>query len=97
MSGSTARLQAVSAVTNYKPISPPLNFAETPASELFGVNVFGTTAMEQVLPKQVFKALKRTLEKGEKLDNSIADVIASDTLSDMVDRRSRRLSRPCAR
>ena len=41
MSGSTARMAAIAAVTNYKPISPPMNFAETPSGELFGSNVFG--------------------------------------------------------
>ena len=68
MSGSTARLQAIAAVTNYKPFSPPMNFAETPSGELFGANVFGTAEMETRLPKPVFKSLKRTIERGEKLD-----------------------------
>ncbi len=76
MSGSTARLQAIAAVTNYKPISPPMNFTETPSSELFGANVFSMAEMEQRLPKQVFKSLKRTIERGEKLDISVADVVA---------------------
>jgi glutamine synthetase len=76
MSGSTARLQAIAAVTNYKPISAPLNFAETPSSELFGMNTFGTAEMETRLPKAVFKSLKRTIERGEKLDASVADVVA---------------------
>ena len=40
MSGSTARLDAIAAVTQYKPISPPMNFAETPSGELFGSNRF---------------------------------------------------------
>ncbi|MCH5373416.1 MAG: glutamine synthetase III, partial [Planctomycetes bacterium] len=79
MSGSTARLQAVAAVTNYKPISPPMNFTETPSSELFGANVFSMAEMEKRLPKVVFKSLKRTIEKGEKLDITVADVVA-DTM-----------------
>ncbi len=77
MSGSTSRLQAIKAVTNYRPISPPLNFAETPSSELYGSNVFGLTEMQKRLPKQVFRSLKRTIEKGEKLDCSVADTVAS--------------------
>jgi glutamine synthetase len=72
MSGSTARLQAIAAVTNYKPFSPPMNFAETPSGELFGANVFGTAEMETRLPKPVFKSLKKTIERGEKLDPSTA-------------------------
>ena len=46
MSGSVSRLQAISAVTNYEPISEPLNFAETPAKALFGVNVFSQAVIE---------------------------------------------------
>src|SRR5580704_6376991 len=76
MSGSTARLQAIAAVTNYKPISTPMNFAETPSGDLFGSNVFGLSVMEKRLPKAVFKSLKRTIEKGEKLDSTVADVVA---------------------
>ena len=77
MSGGTARVQAIAAVTNYKPNQPPMNFAQTPANELFGANVFGSSEMEKRLPKEVFKSLKRTIERGEKLDVSVADVVAS--------------------
>lgn len=77
MSGSSARLQAIAAVTNYKPISEPLNFAETSSSSLFGCNVFNQNVMKQRLPKEIFKALQRTVEHGEKLDVSIADVVGS--------------------
>ena len=77
MSGSNARLQAIAAVTNYRPLSPPMNFAETSSSELFGSNVFGMAEMERRLPKQVYKSLKQTIEQGEKLDVSLADVVAT--------------------
>ncbi|MBX9655152.1 glutamine synthetase III [bacterium] len=77
MSGSSARLQAVSAVTNYRPISPPLDFSKTPSGELFGVNVFGLTEMKARLPKEIFKSLKKTIETGAKLDATSADVVAS--------------------
>lgn len=77
MSGSTARMQAISAVTNYKPISAPLNFAETPTGELFGSNVFGDKEMKERLPKHVYKSLKRTIDLGAKVDSSIADAVAS--------------------
>ena len=33
--------------------------------------------MQKRLPKQVFKSLKKTIEKGEKLDCSVADTVAS--------------------
>ncbi len=75
--GKSARMAAVSAVTNYRPISEPLNFIDTPASMLFGSNVFNKQVMKTRLPKQVFKALCKTIESGEKLDPAIADVVAS--------------------
>jgi glutamine synthetase len=73
---SNARLNAVAAVTNYKPIEKPLNFAETPAKDLFGTNVFNDAVMRDRLPKSVYKALRRTIDNGEKLDVSIADAVA---------------------
>src|SRR5690606_10333859 len=66
-----------SAVTNYRPISPPLNFAETPAKELFASNVFCKAVMKERLPKAVFKSVLKTIEAGAKLDPSLADVVAS--------------------
>jgi glutamine synthetase len=77
MSGSETRLQAISAVTEYKPISAPLNFAETAPEQIFGVNVFGLSEMKKRLPKDVFKSLRRTIESGSKLDPSIADAVAA--------------------
>ena len=77
MSGSQARLQAICAVNNYIPISEPLNFSETPTSELFGVNVFSKKVMKELLPKPIFKSLVKTIETGEKLDPSVADVVAN--------------------
>ncbi len=77
MSGNEARLQAISAVINYQPISAPLNFAETSTGDLFASNVFSTSVMKQRLPKAVYKSLMNTIEKGEKLDTSTADVVAT--------------------
>ncbi|MDR1728725.1 MAG: glutamine synthetase III [Acidobacteriota bacterium] len=73
---SNSRLNAIAAVTNYKPLEKPLNFAETPSKNLFGVNVFSDSVMKERLPKPVYKALKRTIDYGEKLDVSVADAVA---------------------
>ena len=77
MSGSTARFQAIQAVTNYAPISAPLNFAETPSSELFGTNVFSVKVMKDRLPKSIFKSVMKTIELGEPLDTTVADTVAA--------------------
>jgi glutamine synthetase len=73
---SSARQNAIAAVTNYKPIEKPLDFSKTPSNELFGSNVFSDSVMRARLPKAVYKALRRTIDFGEKLDVSVADAVA---------------------
>jgi glutamine synthetase len=69
-------MNAVAAVTSYKPIEKPLNFSDTPSKNLFGVNVFSDTVMKERLPKAVYKAMRRTIDNGEILDISVADAVA---------------------
>ena len=73
---NTSRMNAVAAVTNYKPIEKALNFSETPSKDLFGVNVFSDPVMRERLPKAVYKAMRRTIDYGDKLDFSVADAVA---------------------
>ncbi|HEY7890632.1 MAG TPA: glutamine synthetase III [Solirubrobacteraceae bacterium] len=47
-----------------------------PSNQIFGSNVFSVAVQRQRLPKHVFKALQRTLARGEALDTSLADAIA---------------------
>ncbi len=46
--------------------------------ELFGVDVFDDTTMQQRLPKKVYQALKRAMDGGEELDLQTADIIAHE-------------------
>jgi glutamine synthetase len=73
---STSRMNAIAAVTNYKPIEKALNFSETPSQNLFGINVFSDSVMKERLPKSVYKAMRRTIDNGDKLDISVADAVA---------------------
>jgi glutamine synthetase len=77
MSGNKGRMEAISAVVNYKPISEPLDFSETPTGELFGANVFNTSVMKEHLPKAIYKSLMKTIEEGAKLEISTADAVAN--------------------
>ena len=77
LSGSSARLQAIEAVTTYHPVKEPLSFADVSASELFGANVFNKSVMKDRLPKPVYKSLMRTIDTGSLLDPSMADAVAS--------------------
>jgi glutamine synthetase len=73
---NNARQNAIAAVTNYKANGAALDFRKTPSSELFAANVFNDAAMKDRLPKQVYKALQRTIRHGAKLDPSVADAVA---------------------
>ncbi|GAB7079389.1 glutamine synthetase III family protein [Megalodesulfovibrio paquesii] len=77
MSGIQARLNAISAIINYKPSSAPLNFSETKPTEMYGCNVFSDKVMRERLPKNVYKSLKKTIEHGVKLDATVADAVAN--------------------
>src|SRR5258708_5708584 len=47
-----------------------------PSNQIFGSNVFSVAVQRQRLPKHVYKALQRTLARGEALDTSLADAVA---------------------
>ena len=76
MSGSSARLKAIDAVSQYQPPALSFSASETPG-EIFGQNVFGTAVMKSRLPKSVFTSLLATIDHAKPLDPSVADVVAS--------------------
>ena len=49
----------------------------TNVTEIFGSLVFNDGVMRQRLPKDTYKALKRTIDEGRSLDRSVANVVAS--------------------
>ncbi len=77
MKSTTGRQEAISAVINYKPLLNAIDLEGETSRSLYGSNAFNDTVMRQYLAKPVYKALKRTIEKGEKLDPSVADAVAS--------------------
>jgi glutamine synthetase len=77
MSGTTARRAAITAAANYQHPGAPLDYKETPAASLFGINVFGLATMKSLLPKEIFKSMKKTIETGATLDPKVADVVAA--------------------
>ena len=44
--------------------------------EIFGENVFNLQAMQERLPRDVFRSLKKTIDEGKPLDSSIAGAVA---------------------
>ena len=77
MKSNAARQAAISAVTNYKPATAPLNFLETPAKAIFGCNTFNDEVMRDRLPKHIYKSIRKTIKQGEKLDPVVADAVAT--------------------
>ena len=73
---SMARQGAVDAVTKFKPTSDHLDYSTPTSKEIFSANVFSHRAMQERLPKSVYKALRRTIDLGQKLDVSIAEAVA---------------------
>ena len=45
--------------------------------EIFGTMVFNDAAMQQRLPRDIYKALRKTMQRGVELPQDIADVVAS--------------------
>ena len=48
-----------------------------PQNNPFGINVFSVAVQRQRLPKDVFKRLQLTLERGEAIDPTLADIVAN--------------------
>ena len=76
MSGNATRLQAINNVEGYVPPTASFDPGEAPG-EIFGSNVFSKSVMQQRLPKNVYKSVMATIEHGAKLDQSVADAVAS--------------------
>ena len=46
-------------------------------TEIFGSDVFNDATMKERLPKRTYQALKKTIENGEDLDPTVAEVVAN--------------------
>jgi glutamine synthetase len=74
---TTGRQEAISAVINYKPLVNAIDLEGKTSRALYGSNVFSDSVMKELLSRPVYKALRRTIERGEKLDYVVADAVAS--------------------
>ncbi len=77
MTANGVRLGALAGAIGYKASPTSVNFKDPPPEAIFGENVFGHALMKAMLPKEVFKSLKRTIDGGHPLDPKIADVVAA--------------------
>ncbi|NLK74501.1 MAG: glutamine synthetase type III [Clostridiales bacterium] len=46
-------------------------------TDIFGIDVFNDSVMFERLPKKVYATLKKTIENGDDLDSSVAEVVAN--------------------
>jgi len=73
VSGNQSRIQAVYQITNREPM--PAKSSKR-LEELWASDVFTLSKMQESLPKDIFKSLKKTIQANQQLDVSIADSVA---------------------
>jgi glutamine synthetase len=73
----SARRNALESARSRGPSLPSVHYEEIPVNEVFGANVFNLATMRTVLPKNVYKAVMRCIEHGERLDLAMADIVAN--------------------
>jgi glutamine synthetase len=73
VSGNESRMQAIYQITNREPMPPKVHKR---LEDLWAVDVFTLGKMQESLPKDVFKSVKKTIQTGEPLNIEIADSIA---------------------
>ncbi len=68
-------LDVIAAAKNWR-VTNASTTISTDINAIFATDVFGLDAMRQRLSKPVWKSLLATIEKGQKLDSAIADIVA---------------------
>lgn len=74
MSANDSRAQAINEITNRAPT--PVTQPDA-LKKIWASDVFTLAKMEEALSKGAFKAIKKTMQTGEPLDNANADVVAA--------------------
>src|SRR5260370_32927517 len=77
MTNVNARQRAVEAIAGTDHQLERVDFKKTHLKDLYGTNVFNEAVQRERLPKQVFKALQKTIKLGAPLDPTVADAVAS--------------------
>ncbi|HRR06698.1 MAG TPA: glutamine synthetase III, partial [Victivallales bacterium] len=72
----SARHQMICEIASAKAISSPKTGEKVDLEAIFGTNIFSENEMRKRLPKNIFKALMKTIKNDERLDPAIADVVA---------------------
>jgi glutamine synthetase len=75
--GSAAAKEAIRAIRNRAFTAPLASEPPARASDTFGSMAFNEAVQKARLPKEVYRALRRTVTRGEPMDLAIADTIAT--------------------
>src|SRR5262247_3661307 len=75
--GSAALSEAVKSIREWSMGEGRASATPVKAAELFGTLAFNDKAQQERLPKPVYRALRATITRGEPLDPSTADAVAS--------------------
>ncbi len=77
MARTTPRFDALAAAKGWTPSAPNGRPRSRPSvEELFASQTFGLPQMKARLPKEIYRALVETIERGASLDASVADAVA---------------------
>src|ERR1700747_3633186 len=74
---TNARQETVAAIATADHQLEKVDFKKIHLKDLYGTNVFNEAVQRERLPKQVFKALQKTIKLGAPLDPTVADAVAS--------------------
>ena len=77
MSAHPAREKAIQSIAAQPRLAGTFDFRNEKLDTVYGQNVFSLDKMEKRLPKGVFKSVRNVIENGGKLDNDVADIVAS--------------------
>lgn len=76
VNGSSTRKAAIASALDYR--SPgKLEYMNKSPETVFGENVFSKSVMKKRLPKGIYKSLMQTIDSGQRIDATVADVVAS--------------------
>jgi glutamine synthetase len=75
--GSAALREAIKVIRDWSMTTPPKADAPSHATEVYGSLAFNDSVQKARLPREVYRALRRTIERGQPLDASAADTVAT--------------------
>ena len=76
-SNGSARGEAILGPTSRRVPEATTDFRVSSSRDVFGSNVFSDHVMKQRLPTNVYRALHATITRGERLDPTVADAVAT--------------------